>query len=68
MREMDLLLGPFADMHLPSLSELELESFEALLDLPDPELYGWIAGGEPVPHPHRSPLLAAIISFHHSRP
>ncbi len=45
-KEMDLLLGSFADRHLEALGELQLERFEALLDLPEPVLYNWVIGRE----------------------
>ena len=35
VREMDLIMGRFADAHLPTMSEDELAEFERLLDVPD---------------------------------
>jgi antitoxin CptB len=64
MREVDLLLGRFADAHLAGLSEAELASFEALLDVPDPEVLAWILGEEAVPEDMDSPALRRIIAFH----
>lgn len=49
MREMDLVLGGFAQRHLDTLNEEELRQFEALLAFPDGELYGWLFEGAPVP-------------------
>ena len=49
MREMDLVMGRFADANLPAMSEAELDEFERLLDAPDPELLAWITGEAPVP-------------------
>ncbi|MGE4221079.1 MAG: succinate dehydrogenase assembly factor 2 [Alphaproteobacteria bacterium] len=48
-REMDLLLGGFADRHIALLSVSDLDALETLLDCPDPEIYGWVTGhrGEP---------------------
>jgi antitoxin CptB len=43
-READLILGPFADKHVPAMSAAELDTFEVLLDQPDHDLYGWIVG------------------------
>ena len=37
-------MGRFADRELPNLSEAELGLFERLLDLPEPELFGWVTG------------------------
>ena len=34
MREMDLVMGQFADMNLPTMSEAELDEFERLLERP----------------------------------
>ncbi|MGB4107007.1 MAG: succinate dehydrogenase assembly factor 2 [Alphaproteobacteria bacterium] len=48
-REMDLILGSFADKNVPGFSENELDEFDALLQLQDPDLYNWITGVEPVP-------------------
>ena len=48
-REMDLLLGRFADAHLPAFSPEQLAEYEVILEISDPDLYNWIAGKEPVP-------------------
>jgi len=48
-READLILGPFADKHVASFSPAELDWFEALLEQPDQDLYGWIVGTAPTP-------------------
>ena len=48
-REMDLVLGSFADAHLPGFTTAQLDLYEALLIEADPDLYNWIAGTEPVP-------------------
>lgn len=49
-REMDLLVGQFADAHLPGFGTEQLERFEALLLEADPDLYNWMIGAaEPPP-------------------
>jgi antitoxin CptB len=60
MREMDLVMGQFADAQLPDLSEAELDQFERLLDAPDPSVLAWITGEEPVPADHDTPLFARL--------
>lgn len=42
-KEMDLIMGSFADKYVPDFSESELESYELILDHSDPELYDWIS-------------------------
>jgi len=61
---MDLLLGRFADAHIGSLSDHDLADFEALMELPDGDLFTFITGSVPVAAPHRTPILNAVISFH----
>lgn len=63
-RELDLLIGRFADAAIADLSEEELDAFEALMRVPDLELYDWIAGREPVPDNWDGALIRRIIAFH----
>jgi antitoxin CptB len=48
-REMDLLLGSFADQNVSQLSLAELDMYENLLQENDPDLYNWITGVEKIP-------------------
>ena len=48
VREMDLIMGRFADAHLPTMTEDELAEFERLLDVPDTQALAWIIGGEAI--------------------
>lgn len=49
-REMDLLVGSFADRHLQGFDTAQLDRYEALLLEPDPDLYNWMIGAaEPPP-------------------
>ncbi len=57
MREMDLILGGFADAHIGDLGDHDLADFEALMDVADDELFAWIAGREP---PEIEILLARV--------
>ena len=43
-KELDLLLGRFADAHVAALSPAQLDRLEALLEVPEPALYDWIVG------------------------
>jgi antitoxin CptB len=60
--ENDLLLGRFAANHVGTMDQAALDEFETLLDLPDVDLFDWIAGRAPVPPEHDSPLLRRLIS------
>jgi antitoxin CptB len=62
IRETDLILGPFADAHLRELSTAQLDAFEALLELPDQDLYDWIKGA-PAPPAIEGEVLSMIRAF-----
>ena len=59
-READLILGPFADARVASMSEAELASFERLLEENDHDLYAWIAGEAVPPAELDDSILAAV--------
>jgi len=63
-REMDLVLGRFADAELPGMGEGELDVFEALMEAPDPDLFAWVLGQSPVPAEHDSAMFRRLVGFH----
>jgi antitoxin CptB len=63
-READLILGPFADSHAWSLTEIEAAAFESLLDRPDHDVYGWIVDGGEAPTADETDLIARIRALH----
>ena len=62
-REIDLILGAFADAHVAELDESGLAEFERLLDTPDQDVYDWIVGRIRPPADQDGPVLALIRSF-----
>jgi antitoxin CptB len=67
MREMDLIMGGFADARIAALDEKALEEFERLIEVPDPDLLAWIIGEVAVPPDFDSALLRDLRSFHLGR-
>ena len=65
MREIDLIMGRFADAELATMTEAEVEAFERLADVPDRDLLSWITGEADVPEEHRTPLYVRLRAFHH---
>lgn len=59
MKEMDLILGPYADAHLDAMSTAEMEDYDRLLSENDQDLYLWVTGAQPCPAPLK-PLLDRI--------
>jgi antitoxin CptB len=48
-REMDLLIGGFAEEHLAGLTAEDLGRYEHILQQPDDDLYAWITGRAEIP-------------------
>jgi antitoxin CptB len=65
MREVDLLLGRFADAHVAELGPDELGAFEALLDVPDQDVLAWLTGTGAAPGGLAVPVLRRVYAFHH---
>ena len=65
-KEMDLVLGPFADAHLASLAEADLLTYDALLAENDQDLMAWILG-QSAPPAALAPLLSRITRFAETR-
>lgn len=61
MKEMDLLLGGFADGALAAMVLHEIDLYEALLAENDQDLYLWVTGAAPTPDRHLR-IIARIVS------
>jgi antitoxin CptB len=64
VREMDLIMGRFVDAFVERLNDSDLAEFERLLQVPDPDLYGWISGEIATPADYDTPLLRRLRDFH----
>jgi succinate dehydrogenase flavin-adding protein (antitoxin of CptAB toxin-antitoxin module) len=62
-REMDLILGRFADTTIASLSDDELTELERLIEVPDPDLYAALTGDMPLPAACAGALFGRIKAF-----
>ena len=63
MKEVDYILGRFSDAHLETFSEHQLDQYEVILDLVDPDIYAWISGRRPLPAEHGSNVMKLLINF-----
>lgn len=66
-REMDLVLGPFADAHAEGMDEGELDRLEALMEEEDPHLLRWVMGQETPPEGVDVAFLERVIADHKAR-
>lgn len=60
-REMDLLMGSFADIYVKKFNADELSLYEEILNHSDPDLYNWISGQEQVPANYMNPVLERLL-------
>jgi antitoxin CptB len=68
IREMDFVLGRFADAELATLEEAELDVLETWLDIPDQQMFAWVNGAEPAPAAIDTPMFRRLRAFHHAGP
>ena len=62
-RELDILFHAFADKYLHLLDGEQLDRLEALLAVPDWQLYGWIMGKEAVPKPYDNDIFGLLRDY-----
>ena len=67
-KEMDLLMGSFADAHLSAFDVGQLDRYEALLDVPEPVVYDWILGRSDPPADHDHDVTRLLLAFEFRAP
>lgn len=63
MKELDVIMGRYAETHLAEMSGDELDQFERILGAPDPSVYAWLTGTEEIPAEYDGPVLRQIMRF-----
>jgi len=61
--ENDIFFGQFAEEKLESFSKDQLDVFEKLLEVNDPDLFLWVTGAKPVPAEHDSEILRMLQTY-----
>lgn len=60
-REMDLLLGSFAEAHINDFDIAQINEFEKLLENPDPDLYDWKSGRSAPPAEESGAVMTLFL-------
>lgn len=60
-REMDLIMGTFAEANVLKMDAAELDLYEELLHTPDPDVYDWVSGQKPVPANMLNPVVEKLL-------
>jgi antitoxin CptB len=63
IREMDLIMGRFADENIDRLSDQELADLESLSEQPDQSLLGWFTGEFSTPAEYDTPVFRKMRDF-----
>lgn len=64
-KELDWLLGKYAEAHIADMNEADLQSFEEFLALPDPDIQRWLLEpGTPPPNGEAGELVSRLKAFH----
>ncbi|AHM05545.1 YgfY [Roseibacterium elongatum DSM 19469] len=61
IKEMDLILGGWADRHLADADAATLDAFEAVLAEADQDLYAWVSG-QANPPATLAPMLSRVAA------
>ena len=63
IREMDLVLGAFADAEISTLSDAELDQLETIMAEEDADLVKWVTGEMPIPERFSTGLFPRIAAY-----
>lgn len=63
MREMDLVLGQYADKYITDFTDAQLDEFERILEVLDRDLFKWVTGESEIPVEFDTPLFRDIVAF-----
>lgn len=59
-REMDLIMGRFAEAELEGLGDDGVAEFERLCEVADADLYAWLTGARDVPEDYDLPVFRRL--------
>ena len=63
-KEMDIVMGKYAESRIPLMESQELDLFERFLQIPDPTIDSWVLKGEQNPEQDFAALVEDIRKFH----
>ena len=64
IKEMDIVMGRFADAHLVAFTDDDMEAFELLLTVPDQQLLACVLGAEAPDSEFDTPMFRRLREFH----
>ena len=64
IKEMDLILSAFADVQLETMSEAEIQTYDALLNENDQDLLTWVTGQVAPPDAYSALIKKITVALH----
>ena len=62
-KEMDLILGGWADTHLAGADDAAIDLFERVLEEEDQDLYRWLIGSDKPADTDLQSIIADVLAF-----
>lgn len=62
-KELDLLIGTFADRHLADMDAAQLDRLETLLEVPEPVLFDWLTRAYEPPPEYDFDVTHKLLAF-----
>ena len=57
-------MGRFADACVAELDDRQLDDYERLIEVPDPELFAWVTGAAETPASYDTGVMRKLRAFH----
>jgi antitoxin CptB len=64
IKEMDIVMGRFADAHIAIFTDDDMDALELLMTAPDQQMLAWVLGAEPAEPEFDTPMFRRLRAFH----
>jgi antitoxin CptB len=62
-KELDLVIGNFADKNLEKMTTAEIDQFEAIIEEDEFDIYNWLTRKDPIPVEHQNAVMDRLLKF-----
>lgn len=61
-KETDMILGNFAQRHLETFSDEEIDMYENFINEKDWDIYAWVIGSQELPEKHNNKVVRMLLN------
>ena len=65
-KELDLILGAFAERYVAAFDSAALDEYEEILTLDDADLWAWLTSNESIPESLNRPVMKLLLKMKYS--